>query len=137
MRACCQLLREASEDRNLSANLQHEPLIDQFGASADFLRHFLRPDVGRSAHFVGVRPRAISLLDKMEAWAENRAQAGADDAETTADDLVDPVAELEELETLLALMEMGAAQDMRACCSATSAQMKRLLGDRWVASQVL
>ena len=132
MRACCQLLREASEDRNLSANLQHEPLLRQFGASAEFLRHFLRPDVGRAVHFVGVRPRAIRLLDEMEAWAESRAQAGAD-AETTADDLADPVAELEELETLLALMEMGAAQDMRTCCSAASVQLKRALGDRWVA----
>ena len=132
MRACCQLLREAEAgDQVLAANLLHEPLIRQFRASAEFLRHFLRPDVGRATHFVGIRPRMIHMLDEVEKWATDRALAdsGSADAEASAalDGQAVPVAQLEELETSLALLEMAAAQNMRACCTATSGQIKRVL----------
>lgn len=129
MRACCQLLHAAASDRLLAANFQHGPLIRQFRSSAEFLRHFFRPDVGRASYFVGVRHRTIRMLDEVDEWATRREQTEQQRAEaesSAADELALPMAQLLELETILALMEMAVAQDMRACCTAASGQIERV-----------
>ena len=129
MHACGQLLRDAASDRLLAANLQHEPLIQQFRSSADFLRHFLRPDVGRSAYFVGIRDRTVRMLDEVEEWATRRVQAeqgGAEAEEASVDELALPVSQLEQLGTIVALMEMAVAQDIRACCTYAAEQIQRV-----------
>jgi hypothetical protein len=69
------------------------------------------------------------MLEEVDEWATRREQTEQQRAEaesSAADELALPMSQLQELETILALMEMAVAQDMRACCTAASGQIERV-----------